>query len=236
MGKATAFPRRSCAASTLRGSARALPRLIRPPTRTCSVEHAVPALPRSEAIDPLLSARAGRGRRSRRDGRRRVHRTRAAPLASVALGGARRRPARRGSRRSRMGERWRVDLEGDGVAAARIAELVDASIESCAPRRRRARLSHVGRPRPLSRRSAPPRRVRDVAALARRRGREPHARRRPTGARVCWVAAPIFCPGDRARRAELPTEWLPHALVLVGRPDPEYVGRERPARPSRPRR
>jgi hypothetical protein len=29
----------------------------------------------------------------------------------------------------------------------------------------------------------------------------------------------------------LPSEWLPHALVLVGHPDPAYVARERPAVP-----
>jgi coenzyme F420-0:L-glutamate ligase/coenzyme F420-1:gamma-L-glutamate ligase len=49
------------------------------------------------------------------------------------------------------------------------------------------------------------------------------------GLASCWVAAPIFCP-DVARDAlSLPAEWLPHALVLVGRPDPGYAPRPRPA-------
>ena len=47
----------------------------------------------------------------------------------------------------------------------------------------------------------------------------------------CWVAAPIFCP-EEARDALAPEpEWLPHAMILVGRPDPAYVGRERPPVP-----
>ena len=38
--------------------------------------------------------------------------------------------------------------------------------------------------------------------------------------------------GAEARDAlDLPAEWLPHALVLVGRPDPAYVGRTRPPVP-----
>jgi F420 biosynthesis protein FbiB-like protein len=47
----------------------------------------------------------------------------------------------------------------------------------------------------------------------------------------CWVAAPIFCPEVARDSLALPSEWLPHALVLVGRPDPDYVGRERPPIP-----
>ena len=47
----------------------------------------------------------------------------------------------------------------------------------------------------------------------------------------CWVAAPIFCPEVARDALALPAEWLPHALVLVGRPDPAYVGRERPPLP-----
>jgi nitroreductase len=43
----------------------------------------------------------------------------------------------------------------------------------------------------------------------------------------CWVEAPIFCP-DAARDAlSLPAQWLPHACVMIGRPDPAYTGRPR---------
>src|SRR4029078_10704174 len=38
----------------------------------------------------------------------------------------------------------------------------------------------------------------------------------------CWVAAPIFCPEAARDALALPDEWLPHALVLVGHPDPNY--------------
>ena len=51
------------------------------------------------------------------------------------------------------------------------------------------------------------------------------------GLASCWVAAPIFCPEEARDALALPVEWLPHALVLVGRPDPAYVGRARPPVP-----
>ncbi len=47
----------------------------------------------------------------------------------------------------------------------------------------------------------------------------------------CWVAAPIFCPDEARDALSLPADWLPHALVLVGRPDPAYEGRARPPVP-----
>ncbi len=47
----------------------------------------------------------------------------------------------------------------------------------------------------------------------------------------CWVAAPIFCPEEARDALALPEEWLPHALVMVGYPDPKYVGRARPPVP-----
>ena len=47
----------------------------------------------------------------------------------------------------------------------------------------------------------------------------------------CWVAAPIFCPEAARDALALAPEWLPHAMVVVGRPDPAYVGRPRPPIP-----
>jgi nitroreductase len=47
----------------------------------------------------------------------------------------------------------------------------------------------------------------------------------------CWVAAPIFCPEAARDALALPDEWLPHACVLIGHPDPSYVGRLRPPIP-----
>jgi coenzyme F420-0:L-glutamate ligase/coenzyme F420-1:gamma-L-glutamate ligase len=47
----------------------------------------------------------------------------------------------------------------------------------------------------------------------------------------CWVAAPIFCPEAARDALDLPAEWLPHALVLVGHPAPAYTPRARPPVP-----
>src|SRR5262249_11804777 len=50
----------------------------------------------------------------------------------------------------------------------------------------------------------------------------------PRGLASCWVAAPIFCPDEARDSLGLPGDWMPQAMVLVGRPDPDYVGRSRP--------
>jgi F420 biosynthesis protein FbiB-like protein len=131
-----------------------------------------------------------------------------------------------------MGERWRRDLERDGVDEFRIDELVDAS---------NARL-----------RSAP---ALVLACLtwdgldrypdATRRQAEWGMARLSLGAAVenlmlaatdaglasCWVAAPIFCPDEARAALGLPPAWLPQALVMVGEPDPAYRPRRRPAVP-----
>lgn len=131
-----------------------------------------------------------------------------------------------------MGARWRADLEGDGVAAARIDELVAASHRKLAaapvlvlgclttdgldhyPDERRRRAEH------------------GMALLSLGAAIENLMVSAPVhGLATCWVAAPIFCP-DAARDAlALPTDWLPHALVLVGHPDPSYAARVRPPVP-----
>jgi hypothetical protein len=45
------------------------------------------------------------------------------------------------------------------------------------------------------------------------------------------VAAPIFCPDEARDALELPADWRPQALVMLGHPDPAYVGRPRPPVP-----
>ena len=47
----------------------------------------------------------------------------------------------------------------------------------------------------------------------------------------CWVAAPIFCPEAARDALALDPEWLPHAMVVVGRPGPRRTS-VAPARPS----
>jgi coenzyme F420-0:L-glutamate ligase/coenzyme F420-1:gamma-L-glutamate ligase len=129
-----------------------------------------------------------------------------------------------------MGERWRADLRGDAVAAARIDELVQAShrkIED-APLVLLGCLTEDGLDRyPDESRS----RAEHGMALLSLGAATENLMLTATalGYASCWVAAPIFCP-DAARDAlELPADWLPHVMVLVGRPDPAYTPRQRPA-------
>ena len=131
-----------------------------------------------------------------------------------------------------MGARWRRDLLADGVPETRIDELVDAShrkltgapacVVGCLTwdgldrypdeRRRRAEWGMAL----LSLGAA----VENLMLAAAERSLA-----------SCWVAAPIFCPEEARDALELPEEWLPHALVLVGVPDPDYTGRVRPPVP-----
>ena len=133
---------------------------------------------------------------------------------------------------TRMGDRWRRDLAADGVPADRVDDLVAAS---------HAKLTGA------------PSLVLGCLTWNGLDGYPDEARQRAewgmallslgaaienlmlaaadAGLASCWVAAPIFCP-DVARDAlDLPDEWLPHACVLVGHPDPSYVGRPRPPIP-----
>jgi len=131
-----------------------------------------------------------------------------------------------------MGARWRRDLAGDGLAPERIEELVSAShtklegapalVLGCLTWDGLDRYPDAGRQRAewgmalLSLGAA----VENLMLAA-----------ADAGLASCWVAAPIFCPEEARDALALPLEWLPHALVLVGQPDPEYAGRPRPAVP-----
>jgi F420 biosynthesis protein FbiB-like protein len=131
-----------------------------------------------------------------------------------------------------MGARWRVDLEGDGADATRIDELVDASVQrlAAAPAALLGCLTWDGLDRyPDETR----RRAEHGMALLSLGAAVENLMLAATdrGYASCWVAAPIFCPEAARDALALPTDWLPHALVLVGRPDPAYVGRERPPIP-----
>jgi coenzyme F420-0:L-glutamate ligase/coenzyme F420-1:gamma-L-glutamate ligase len=131
-----------------------------------------------------------------------------------------------------MGARWRVDLEGDGVDASRIDELVGASVARlcAAPAAMLACLTWEGLDRyPDDAR----RRAEFGMALLSLGAAVENLMLAATdlGYASCWVAAPIFCPETARDALSLPITWLPHALVLVGRPDPGYVGRRRPPVP-----
>ena len=125
-----------------------------------------------------------------------------------------------------MGERWRADLTADGVAAARVDELVRGVAHQDHERARaRARLPHLGRPRPLPRRDAPARRVGHGAAVARRRGREPHAERDRRRARVVLGRGADLLPGGGTRRARSsPPSGCRTRSCSSATPIPRYVG------------
>ncbi len=131
-----------------------------------------------------------------------------------------------------MGAAWRRDLEADGTNQRRLDALLDASrrkIEG-APAIVLGCLTWDGL---------------DHYPDDRRRACEHGMALLSLGAAVenlmlacaadgyasCWVAAPIFCPEAARDALGLPEAWLPHAMVITGRPDPDYVGRPRPPVP-----
>jgi F420 biosynthesis protein FbiB-like protein len=128
-----------------------------------------------------------------------------------------------------MGERWRQDLTGDGVAAAQIDALVDASRQRLvgAPAAVLGCLTDDG----LDRYPDEARQLAEwgMALLALGAAVENlMLAATDLGLASCWVAAPIFCPTEARDALGLDPSWLPHALVLVGYPDPAYTARRRP--------
>ena len=131
-----------------------------------------------------------------------------------------------------MGARWHADLTADGVAPERVDELVHASHAKLmnAPALVLGCLTWNGLDRYPD--EARQRAEWGMALLSLGAAVENlMLSAADAGLASCWVAAPIFCPEAARDALELPAEWLPHALVLVGHPDPAYVGRERPPVP-----
>lgn len=131
-----------------------------------------------------------------------------------------------------MGARWRADLTADGVDHARVEELVDASRArlTAAPALVLGCLTWDG----LDRYPDDDRRRAEWGMALLSLGAAVEnlmLAATDAGYASCWVAAPIFCP-DAARDAlALPAGWTPAALVLVGRPAPDYAPRTRPPVP-----
>jgi F420 biosynthesis protein FbiB-like protein len=128
-----------------------------------------------------------------------------------------------------MGDRWRADLEQDGVDRARVDELVDASHRKItgAPALVLACLTWDGLdryPDDARRRAEWGMALLSLGAAVENLMLAAADR----GLASCWVAAPIFCPTEARDALALPNEWQPQALVMVGHPDPGYVGRPRP--------
>jgi coenzyme F420-0:L-glutamate ligase/coenzyme F420-1:gamma-L-glutamate ligase len=131
-----------------------------------------------------------------------------------------------------MGAQWRADLIADGVAPERVDELVDASHRKLtdAPALVLACLTWDGLDRYPD--AARQRAEWGMALLSLGAAVENlMVAAADAGLASCWVAAPIFCPEAARDALALAPEWLPHALVLVGHPDPAYVGRPRPPIP-----
>ena len=131
-----------------------------------------------------------------------------------------------------MGDQWRTDLGDDGVDAARIDELVEASRVKLitAPALVLGCLTWDG----LDRYPDDERRRAEWGMALLSLGAAVEnlmLAAADAGYASCWVAAPIFCPEAARDALDLPAEWLPHAMVLLGTPDPEYVGRPRPPVP-----
>jgi coenzyme F420-0:L-glutamate ligase / coenzyme F420-1:gamma-L-glutamate ligase len=131
-----------------------------------------------------------------------------------------------------MGGRWRADLARDGVRRERIDELVEASPRTIAsaPAVVLCCLTWRGLDRYPD--EARQRAEWGMALLSLGAAVENlMLATADAGYASCWVAAPIFCPEAARDALGLPDEWLPHAMVLVGRPDPSYEGRPRPPVP-----
>jgi len=131
-----------------------------------------------------------------------------------------------------MGAKWHADLSRDGAPAARIDELVDKSHAKImsAPALVLGCLTWYG----LDRYPDEKRRRAEFGMALLSLGAAVEnlmVAAANEGYGSCWVAAPIFCPEEARDALVLPPEWLPHAMVLVGRPDPSYVGRPRPPIP-----
>lgn len=131
-----------------------------------------------------------------------------------------------------MGERWRADLEGDGVARERVDELVAASHRKItgAPALILGCLTWDGLDRyPDETRQ---RAEWGMALLSLGAAMENlMLTAADRGLASCWIAAPIFCPEAARDALALAPTWLPHAMVMIGVPDPRYEGRGRPPVP-----
>ncbi|HEY3831265.1 MAG TPA: nitroreductase family protein [Acidimicrobiia bacterium] len=131
-----------------------------------------------------------------------------------------------------MGARWRADLAGDRVDAARVDELVAKSHAKIldAPAVVLGCLTWHG----LDRYPDEPRQRAEYGMALLSLGAAVEnlmLTAADLGYASCWVAAPIFCPEAARDALALPAEWLPHAMVLVGRPDADYSPPIRPAVP-----
>lgn len=131
-----------------------------------------------------------------------------------------------------MGDRWAADLAADGVDAERVTALVRGSHAriGAAPAVVLGCLTWDG----LDHYPDPPRRRAEWGMALLSLGAAVEnlmLAATEAGLASCWVAAPIFCPEEARDALALPPQWLPHAMVLLGHPDPSYTPRARPPVP-----
>jgi coenzyme F420-0:L-glutamate ligase / coenzyme F420-1:gamma-L-glutamate ligase len=131
-----------------------------------------------------------------------------------------------------MGARWSDDLRADRTSEERIADLVRASHRKLtgAPALVLGCLTWDGLDRYPD--EARQRAEWGMALLSLGAAVENLMLAAPEhGLASCWIAAPIFCPVAARDALSLPTTWQPHAMIMVGVPDPGYTGRARPPVP-----
>ncbi len=144
-------------------------------------------------------------------------------FVNVASPAARERLARA------MGQRWRRDLERDGVPQEKIEALLERSRRQQmeAPALLLACLSPEGRrawPDARRQRSEQAMSVQSIGAALQSLMLAAHA----LGLATFWISAPLFCPEAVRRALDLPRDWETQALIAVGYPSPEYTPRPRP--------
>jgi coenzyme F420-0:L-glutamate ligase/coenzyme F420-1:gamma-L-glutamate ligase len=118
-----------------------------------------------------------------------------------------------------MGERWRLDLERDGLPEARIRRLLDRSRArlTAAPVLILAAVLREGRrPWPDRRRQRAEELmfVQSLGAALQNLMLAAHAR----GLASYWLSAPLFCPEAVRRALDLPAGFQPQALIALGYP------------------
>jgi coenzyme F420-0:L-glutamate ligase/coenzyme F420-1:gamma-L-glutamate ligase len=128
-----------------------------------------------------------------------------------------------------MGERWREDLTGEGLAPEEIAARLRRSYERLtgSPCLIVACLTMADLPVYADERRAQAERVmavQGVAAALQNLLLAAHA----LGLGACWRCAPLYCPEVVVGALELPEDWEPQALVTLGYPGnlQERKGRE----------
>ena len=118
-----------------------------------------------------------------------------------------------------MGERWRQDLERDGLPEARIRRLLSRSRSRLAAAPVLILAGVVGQaqrpwPDPRRQRAEELMFAQSMGAALQNLMLAAHAR----GLGSYWISAPLFCPDAVCLALDLPPDFQPQALVAIGYP------------------